>query len=1409
MSCRSTITLLVLLFPVMLSAQRWKQVALPAPYDQGYYLDIYFLPSDPQKGWACDNDSGYVVRTTNGGASWTGTRIGTPGQRCHLEYIQFFSNNVGYTSGPCGVYKSLDGGATWAQVTLPGPAGSTWGAWFRDANEGWVTGGGCGYNRFLRTTDGGQTFTEYVDTNIKRSNLSDPLWQADMPAGRLYAIGNGTLWKTDDDGLTWGVQSYTGANSPWHEEIARFGNTFMVPNATSNCPTGGYAGGGVRTSVDGGDTWTEFNIGSDMYGTFLLSAQKGWAAGWNANVWYTGNAGTNWTKKNCGLNGAHTDDLWFMNDTTGWVCGDGLFHLAPPLRTVSDSLLVFSSTCPDSSRFDTIWVENINFNASPWESEFVGPEDYMFRVVNILPPILPACSLVPVIIEYRALQTGAHNASYVIRINDPDTVLIVNLQGSRRTFTAMPQDTLVVIRQRAGSTANRALTWSATGAPSEAISSITPMTGDTTIIMTATLPLVVPPSPLIAQTFIEATPADTGWTQQRFKVTLAPCNRDTFVTVRLYGESPIMNSITQLTLDAKCKVVDTLRIPIWNTGNLPLKVLSVRFEGVGTLPFRFLGYSSKRALLTYALPVGESDTMLVEYALGSGDDAADMVIENDDATKKRGDVTKWRVALHARSQRPVFVITPLVIDAGTLCAGQRLDSTIVVENKGSSTFSVRTTTSSTDFVGFTGSSSSISPRTDRKYRFQWVPTRTGAISDTIWFRISPCDTVVPVIVRATVPNGGIIVTPSPLIDSIPIGQTLQRRITISTAGSDTIVITSIDHLPAGNDVTLNIPTLPFTLTNSVTLDIDVTWTPLIVTRSQTQLVINSQGACGGVSMVDIDLSSYDRFVNISKDSIALGAFCSAAPLFDTIRVTSLRDQPTQMSAPTFRTGSDAAFSVISPTTSVNIPPRGVQDVVVRYDPALSLNAVGELVLTFPDDASEISIPTTAIAVIPNWTVNTPPIDADTMASCDTAETFPIELVNAGTTDEVVDVNTSTLPIGFTVAPQQVVVPAGSNVVVLLRIDPAQIPLGRINSVVEFTGQTCGDVRSVAVTVFGTGGRLVMTPDPVDAGTIAIGKSISLPVTITNPTSMPRRIISLDVNPTLSSWTLEENVVNEIINAGASRVVNIRFVPTLVGDASTRLVLVDAERCTTVTSIALIGRGREPDPPPQHAARLRIDRFSVPPESRVKIPIHWDSDVSAAGLDSAEINITFSYLSLTVDSVTVGTMSDVALESTFTNGAVQCRLTSTGPTAGSRGVVGYIYGVAHSALPDSTLLVFESVQVMTNEPAAIETKNGVLIVDACGPRNMIVLVSPTTVSFMPPHPVSDVIHMKVVAPFHEVMKVEIVSVIGDVASVTENIMIDKGETVVSLPVQHLQTGTYLVRVTTRKGGEFSEPVVIVR
>lgn len=1403
------IAILLLLLPVALMAQRWKQAALPAPYDKGYYLDVYFLPSDPQMGWACDNDSGYVVRTTNGGATWTGTRIGTPGTRCHLEYIQFFANGVGYTSGPCGVWKSNDNGMTWTQLTLPSPAIGVWGAWFRSATEGWVTGGGCGYNRFLRTTDGGSTFSEYLDTNIKRSNLSDPLWQSDMAANEVYAIGNGTLWRSTDDGLTWGVESYTGANSPWHEEMARSGNTFMVACAQSNCATGGYTGGGVRTSVDDGATWSAFEIGEDIFGVFLLSSQQGWAAGWDANVWHTTNAGTNWTKKNCGLNGAHMDDITFINDTTGWVVGKGLFHLAPPLRTTSDSLLVFSSTCPDSSRFDTVWVENVNFNASPWRSKFVGPEEYMFRVVNILPPIMPSCSRIPVIIEYRALQPGAHNASFVIEISDPDTVLVVDLQGSRRTFTAYPEDTLVEFRQRAGSIGRRVVNWRSTGSPAEVLTSITPTLADTTIIMTATTPVVIPPAPQVVQTFIESTPADTGWSTQRFRFRLAPCDRDTFVTVRVYGESPIINCINDLAIDAQCQSVDTMYVPFSNTGNVPLKILGVTFEGLGTLPFRFIGYTSRRAVLNYQLPAGEADTMMIEYTVASGNDVADLVIENDDYSKTRGIVNKWRVALQARSTSPVFKITPLRIDLGKVCTGVVLDSSISIKNDGVSTLTYRASTSSSSISGISGSTTSVTPNDTRVQRFRWTPTALGAVSDTILLNIQPCDSLVAVILTATVNEAGITITPSPLIDSIPVGGTYRGQVTIGSIGTDTVIITAIDHLPAGNAIKLGIPNIPFMLTEGVFMNIDVEWTSNIIERLPTQLVVTTQGACSGTRTSDIILSTYSNFMKVGPQSVALNAECTMQKQRDTINVTSLLMQPVSMNAPTISNASDGAITIVSPTTNIVIAPLGTEMVIVEYDPVVSSNSTATVEITFPAYTDKFSIPVTATYRVSDWHADTTTISAGTVGACDPDITYQIALWNNGTLDEAVEVDVASLPQGFTVTPSSIVVAAGDTTTVTLTIAPSQLAVGLTEDDVRFLGRTCGGAYVVRASAEQTSGRLTLTPDPLDAGTVEIGSLVVVQATVTNPLNVPQRIVSLVINPAQPSWTLLDNVNGLVLAPGATQVVNLRFAPTAAGLASANLVLQWAEPCTTSTSITLVGRGRDVVVPPDYTARLWIDRYSVAPEAVVAIPVRWQGNISAAGVQRVDVDVVFTYLNLTVDSVTAGSMPDVALTSVIEPGVVRLTLTPTGARAGDEGTMAVIHGVAHSALPDSTDLTFSNTSIVSVAQSALETKNGVLIVDACGPRNPILFKAPTAVRLLPPQPVRDHLVLEVVAPYQEMVHVEVVSLLGERQMLVSGVAVDEGTSEIRIPTGAVYTGSYIVRVTTERGGEFALPMVIVR
>lgn len=138
----------------------WERVTLPNAMSSAYFLDVQFLPNDPQFGYICGFD-GNVLLTNDGGNTWTGITI--PGKP-FLESIHFVDRMHGFASGPSGIYKSMDGGLTWTVITdVSVNMSQIWGCYFVDRNNGLYIGGGCGGSPqvFVRTSDGGNSWTTF------------------------------------------------------------------------------------------------------------------------------------------------------------------------------------------------------------------------------------------------------------------------------------------------------------------------------------------------------------------------------------------------------------------------------------------------------------------------------------------------------------------------------------------------------------------------------------------------------------------------------------------------------------------------------------------------------------------------------------------------------------------------------------------------------------------------------------------------------------------------------------------------------------------------------------------------------------------------------------------------------------------------------------------------------------------------------------------------------------------------------------------------------------------------------------------------------------------------------------------------------------------------------------------------
>lgn len=304
---------------------QWEKVPLPAPYDREYYLDVMFLPNNPNYGWACSQERA-VVRTVDGGLTWTGTML----PQRFLESVMFLSPTVGYVSGPGGIFRSSDGGQSFTDVT---PAQMNivteqgWGCFFLNEMEGLYFVDGCskgpgqgGLQKFFRTTNGGASWTVYL-TQEPASGLSDGMIYRN---GVGYASSSGIIWRTDDYGRTWDVFTQTGPKY-WTEEITNINSTFLVPTAGTDCSGSFGDVGSLRWTSNNGGAWREFQTGQAMFGTFLIDERRGWGVGSNRAVYYSEDAGSNWVVRNCGIEGS-TDDIFFIDENTGWVAGDGLYR---------------------------------------------------------------------------------------------------------------------------------------------------------------------------------------------------------------------------------------------------------------------------------------------------------------------------------------------------------------------------------------------------------------------------------------------------------------------------------------------------------------------------------------------------------------------------------------------------------------------------------------------------------------------------------------------------------------------------------------------------------------------------------------------------------------------------------------------------------------------------------------------------------------------------------------------------------------------------------------------------------------------------------------------------------------------------------------------------------------------------
>ena len=352
--------------PVSALPSQWPAWRWQMPLPQGNGAHGFAFPTQ-KDGWFV-GDAGTIMRTPDGGATWSPQRSGTSNP---LRGVAFVDAKTGYVVGASGtVLRTANGGSTWTRrrthttLDLAGVA-------FADRRSGLVVGE---QGLILSTANGGQTwqrrrFRKGAATlnaiarwgtrwawaagdqgTILRTGNGGLTWQrqktglgidydvvdvAFTSRSEGWALANyvseesrvGVLLHTTDGGSAWRVQSWrpdaavAAFSSLAFDSSGRFG---VIVGERDDEPDGVADGPMVLRTTDGGGSWQYVTSGSlepvDAVG--ITPQGITWVAEASGTLSWSDDRCTTWSSSGRGIGaGVELNGIDFVDGSHGWAVG--------------------------------------------------------------------------------------------------------------------------------------------------------------------------------------------------------------------------------------------------------------------------------------------------------------------------------------------------------------------------------------------------------------------------------------------------------------------------------------------------------------------------------------------------------------------------------------------------------------------------------------------------------------------------------------------------------------------------------------------------------------------------------------------------------------------------------------------------------------------------------------------------------------------------------------------------------------------------------------------------------------------------------------------------------------------------------------------------------------------------------
>lgn len=987
-------TILVLfgfaLFSFPLNSQYWQKIQnIPTPFNNNYWLDVFFHPSNSNYGWIC-GFNGMIIRTTDGGNTWRGSTVNA----YHLESIHFPTLQIGYVSGIEGIFKSTDGGANWFDVTPTGARDTTffWGCYFLNENYGVLVGDGC-YSRsqhFWLTTDGGNSWSVFLGTE-SNSGMTDAML---YPNGLGFASSSGKIWITQDSGRTWEVFATSGPNL-WQEEITNIGSSFLVPYSGTTC-TGGGNDGGMRFSTNNGSTWNSFRTGVPMFGTFLISSQKGWACGYYSEIYYTSNGGINWTKRNCGIQSGNLDDLWFIDENNGWVVGEGVFKLSNPIGTVNKNSLNFSESCVGSRKYDTIWIKNLNFsdvsvglslNSASNEFEIVSPGSTGY---------IQSCDSMRIIISFYPKTSGNKNATLVIQYPFQNPINIP-ISGRAIESSAKLVDTLIIINNaKCGFSYTVSAKISVMG-QGEFVANIIPNIESKIIKLTTLLPLQLDPSKSNILNF-EITPFDTGWHEIIYRIRFSPCDTVQFLKIRVYSVSPIINLDSVINVDFQCDVFP-LKLRIFNSGNDTLFFRKFSFSPP-TNKLILQGWTSGNSLLGNFILPGKDDTLIISIDPNFlGNISTNLLIENNDLRVVNRQRNIVQVKINIRIFISEITAFPEFIDFGKVCVGKASNRFIILHNKGNLEELFLNVLQRNKDIFYIKNLLPLSVKSNDslKVNISFSPIRIGKFTDTLVFYSFYCKDTIKIICVGEGVKIDLTYLPQFISLQIQKGLSKEIRVEFHNSANDTLEVDSIIFKGEIENLIVSYLVLNGSKFNPKdTSYISFTFKGNQKGRYSGLITLHFKGTCDTIISLPVQIDILEKNLIIEPNFVNFGdKICDKAKQTKHINIKNLSETlDTILNISIIQNNSQFLFESYPPKPLI-LKPYETFDLKVGYLPTLLGYDTAFVQFEFEDTTRNYSIPLFAFYGRSNLSVSTKTFNFGNLEYCEVPISISGLVTNGG------------------------------------------------------------------------------------------------------------------------------------------------------------------------------------------------------------------------------------------------------------------------------------------------------------------------------------------------------------------------------------------------------------------------------